>query len=239
MHLAHVTFHPDEYPTEEHYPFNLDLFRKTEGLAFHTPVTFFVGENGTGKSTLLEGLARRCGIHIWEEAERPRFRPNPYEKGFYRHLSVEWADGSVPGSFFGSATFRDFARILDEWATADPGQLRYFGGESLLVQSHGQSIMSFLRARCALKGLYLMDEPETALSPRSQFALLELLSEMTAAGRAQFIIATHSPLLLACPGATIFSFDRVPIVPVEYEATDHYQLYRRFLEDPQQYLKRD
>jgi predicted ATPase len=196
-------------------------------------VTFFVGENGSGKSTLLEALARVCGIHIWRERERTRCTANPYEDKLYRCVSVEWTDGVVPGSFFGSAVFHDFARILDEWAAADPGQLAYFGGQSLLTQSHGQSIMSFFRARYAIKGLYLLDEPETALSPRTQIDLLRLLGDTASVGHAQFVIATHSPILLACPVATIYSFDRSPIRPVAYEQTDHYRLYRDFMADRQ------
>jgi predicted ATPase len=231
MHLKGVTFHPERYPTREYYPFNLDILRQTPGLAFTTPVTLFAGENGTGKSTLLEALAIKAGIYIWQERSRPRFDVNPYEDKLYRYISAQWTDGSVPGSFFGSAVFRDFARILDEWASTDPGQLNYFGGKSLLSQSHGQSIMSFFKARYAIRGLYLLDEPETALSPRTQLALLDLLTQMGAAGHAQFIIATHSPILLACPGATIYTFDRIPIASVPYEQTDHYRLYKAFLDD--------
>jgi predicted ATPase len=234
--LRCVRLHPERYPTDEHYPFNLDLFRQTTEVTFGTPVTFLVGENGTGKSTLLEALARRAGIHIWRERGRTRYRYNMYEGKLHRCISIEWANGSVPGSFFGSAVFQDFARMLDEWAAADPGQLEYFGGQSLLTQSHGQSIMSFFRARYAVKGLYLMDEPETALSPRTQISLVRLLAEMAAAGHAQFIIATHSPILLACPGATLYSFDRAPIAPIAYERTDHYQTYKSFVQDRHKYL---
>jgi len=229
MHLKNVRFHPDLYPTREHYPFNLDIFRETAGLDFIAPVTFFVGENGTGKSTLLEAIARWAGIHIWREGYRTRCVVNVYEDKFYRGISLEWVEDIVPGSFFGSSVFQDFARILDEWAATDPGQLDYFGGKSLLTQSHGQSIMSFFRARYAIKGLYLLDEPETALSPKTQLALLDLLTQLGAAGHAQFLIATHSPILLACPGATIYSFDHVPIRAVSYEQTDHYQAYERFM----------
>jgi predicted ATPase len=236
MHLKNVRFHADRYPTSEHYPFNLDIFHQTRELTFGTPVTLFVGENGTGKSTLLEALARVCGIHIWRERERTRFEVNPYEDKFHRYLSVEWLDGRVPGSFFGSSVFQDFARILDEWAAADPGTLAYFGGKSLLTQSHGQSIMSFFKARYAIKGLYLLDEPETALSPKTQIALLDLLAGMSAAGHAQFIIATHSPILLACPGATLYSFDHVPITPIAYEQTDHYRTYKDFMADRHRFL---
>ncbi|MEN6578158.1 MAG: AAA family ATPase [Phycisphaerales bacterium] len=235
MHLKSVRFHPDLYPTREHYPFSLDIFRETTGLDFTTPVTFFVGENGTGKSTLLEAVARRAGIHIWREGERTRCVVNIYEDKFYRGISIEWVDDIVPGSFFGSSVFQDFARLLDEWAAADPGQLDYFGGKSLLTQSHGQSIMSFFKARYAIKGLYLLDEPETALSPKTQIALLDLLTRLSQAGHAQFLIATHSPILLACPGATIYSFDESPIAPVPYEQTDHYRVYRDFMRDYQDY----
>jgi predicted ATPase len=231
MHMKSVRFHPDRYPTREHYPFTLDLFRQTAGLEFRTPVTLFVGENGTGKSTLLEAIARRSDIFIWRERSRTRYRLNPYEDRLWHYLSIEWGNGSVPGSFFGSAIFQDFARILDEWAATDPGQLDYFGGQSLLTQSHGQSIMSFFRARYALKGLYLLDEPETALSPRTQLALLDLWEKMSADGHAQFIVATHSPILLSCPGATIYSFDQAPITPISYQQTDHYKTYKIFMDN--------
>jgi predicted ATPase len=206
-------------------------------MTFHTPVTFFVGENGSGKSTLLKALARSCGIHIWQEQERTRYNHNPYENKFCNYLGIEWSDGRVPGSFFGSDIFHHFTQILDEWATADPGQLAYFGGRSLMTQSHGESLMSFFRSRYQIKGLYLLDEPETALSPRSQIALLELLKSTVGADHAQFIIATHSPLLLACPGAVIYSFDYNPIKQIEYEETEHYRIYKNFLLNRTDYLK--
>lgn len=229
MHLKSVRLHPDRYPTRDHYPFKLDVLRQTPGLDFRTPVTLFVGENGTGKSTLLEAIARACGIFIWQEGGRTRYNVNPYEDKLCHYLSVEWVKDCVPGSFFGSSIFQDFARILDEWAATDPGQLDYFGGKSLLTQSHGQSLMSFFQARYAIKGLYLLDEPETALSPKTQLALLDLLEKMSAAGHAQFLVATHSPILLSCPGATIYSFDRSPIASVAYEETDHYSIYKDFM----------
>jgi len=232
MHLRRITLRADEYPTDHYYPFSLPLLRATRELEFVTPVTCFVGENGTGKSTLLEAIALRCGIHIWRE-ERVRFERNPFEGKLQSYLRVEWTNGSVPGSFFGSDIFGQFASLVDEWARADPGQLKYLGGKSLVSQSHGQSLMSFFRARYRLKGLYLLDEPETALSPRTQLELLQLLTEAGEAGHAQFIVATHSPILLACPGATLYSFDGPSIAPVPYEDTDHYQVYRDFLQQRQ------
>jgi len=237
MHLKNITIDQSRYPTYDYYPFNLPVFQKTKRITFNAPVTFFVGENGSGKSTLLQALSRSCGIHIWQEAERTRYNNNPYENKFCDNLIIEWSDGSVPGSFFGSDIFHHFTHILDEWASADPGQLRYFGGKSLITQSHGESLMSFFRSRYQIKGLYLLDEPETALSPRSQLALLELLTETSAKDHAQFIIATHSPILLACPHALIYSFDYSPVRQILYEETENYKIYRDFLENRPNYLK--
>jgi len=203
---------------------------------FDSSVTFFVGENGTGKSTLLEAIAHKCGIYIWGCLERKRLKVNLYEKRLYEAIDVEWTDGPVHGSFFASQVFRNFAQILDEWAAADPRSLEYFGGKSLLTQSHGQSLMSFFKARYKIKGIYFMDEPETALSPKSQLDLLAVLKDMSQAGHAQFLVATHSPILLACPGAKIYSFDHVPIKQVDYEETEQFQIYKGFMEDRNKYL---
>jgi predicted ATPase len=236
MHLTRVTLLADQFPTDERYPFNLAVLRETRGITFQSPVTFFIGENGTGKSTLLEALAHKCGIHIWSGMERKRFEANPYEEALHRFIAVEWTDGAVPGSFFSSGIFRNFAQSLDEWAAASSKILDYFGGKSLLTQSHGQSLMSFFKARYKIKGLYLLDEPETALSPKTQLELLTLLRDMSQAGHAQFIIATHSPILMACPGAHIYSFDSTPIKLVEYEDTEHYRVYKGFMEDRKRFL---
>ena len=238
MHVKSVMLHPAQYPIKDHYPFNLPIFNQSGHIVFSTPVTLFVGENGTGKSTLIQALARACGIHIWQDEERKRAKYNPYEDKLSDCMSVEWVDGPVQGSFFGSSVFQDFVRILDDWAAVSPGLLQYFGGQSLLTQSHGQSIMAFFNARYQIKGLYLLDEPETALSPKTQFRLLELLMKMGKAGQAQFVIATHSPILLACPEATILSFDHIPIRRVQYEETEHYKLYKSFMENRQKYISK-
>lgn len=236
MHLARVSLLADQFPTKKRYPFNLDVFRNTKEVLFSTPVTFFIGENGTGKSTLLEAVARKCGIHIWEPVNKKRYEENPYEEILYRFIAVEWADSIVPGSFFSSEIFRNFAQSLDEWAAASSKILDYFGGKSLMTQSHGQSIMTFFEARYKIKGLYLLDEPETALSPKTQLEFLQLLKNMSQGGHAQFIIATHSPILMACPGAQIFSFDQSPLQSVEYEKTEHYRLYKSFMENRERFL---
>ncbi len=230
---------PEQYPTRNHYPFNIDVLQKTRSITFSSPVTFFVGENGSGKTTLLEALARRCHIHIWSGIERTRSVINPYEETFFLYIEVEWREDIVPGSFFSSQIFRNFAQLVDEWEADNPGQIDYFGGKSLIAQSHGQSIMSFFKSRYKIKGLYLLDEPETALSPRSQLELLKLLQEMGSLGHAQFIVATHSPILLACPGSVIYSFDHAPMKTIQYEDTEYYRIYKTFMENPAKVLKGD
>ncbi len=237
MHLGKVILHPQKYPNVDCYPFNLSIIQKTESITFSSPVTFFVGENGTGKSTLLKAICRKCDIYIWEDTERARYLPSSYEEELHNYIDIEWLNGSVPGSFFGSQIFHDFARFLDGWARATPAVLDYFGGNSLLSQSHGESFISFFSSRYKIKGLYFVDEPETALSPKSQLELLKIIKKMGEAGHAQFIIATHSPILLACPGAVIYSFDKIPVRPISYEDTEYFKVYRDFLNNRDKYIE--
>ncbi|MCI0494957.1 AAA family ATPase [candidate division KSB1 bacterium] len=231
MHLTKIRINSERYPTTSFYPFNLNIFEETQSLTFQSPVAFFVGENGSGKSTLLRAICQRCGVHIWEDNERIRFQNNPFENRLFQAIDIEWINGSVPGSYFGSQIFQNFAQFLDEWAIADPKMLDYFGGKSLMTQSHGQSLMSYFASRYQRKGIYFLDEPETALSPKSQLELLKLVNEMGDADHAQFIIATHSPILLSCEGAEIFNFDSVPIEKINYEETDHFMVYRDFFKN--------
>jgi predicted ATPase len=237
LHLKNAILHSDNYPSDDLYPFNLPVFKNLNTIEFGNPVTLFVGENGTGKSTLLEAITKKCGIHIWKDTGRTRAKHSPYEGKLFNYLSIEWAEDPVPGTFFGASIFQHFASMLDEWAAADPDQFYYFGGKSLLTQSHGQSLMSFFRNRCSLKGLYFLDEPETALSPGTQLELLEILAK-TGSGNAQFIIATHSPILLACPDAVIYSFEDSAVKKVNYEDTSHYKIYKSFMEDRNKFFKK-
>ena len=236
MHLRRITILKDQFPTKDYYPFNLEIFNNAEGLDFTSPVTIFTGENGTGKSTLLEALSRKCNIYIWEGEHRPRHKNNPYDRSMYSAINVEWTDGPVPGSFFSSDVHKHFSALLDEWAISNPGLFEYFGGKSLVTQSHGQGILSFFRARYKIKGLYIMDEPETALSPASQIELVNILKEMAMQKHAQFILATHSPILMACPGAKLFNFDNNTITETTYYETEHYRIYKDFMEDCSRYI---
>lgn len=229
MHLTEIRLFPQTFPQGDRYPFHLPVLRQTERIPLDSPLTFWVGENGAGKSTLLRAVAMKCRIHIWKYEETVRLESNPFEELLYRFIDVAWSNGKVSGAYFDSELSRGFAQHLDEWAHADPGVLEYFGGKSLLTQSHGQSLLTYFKHRYRIKGLYLMDEPETALSPRSQLELLAFLQQMAAAGHAQFIIATHSPILLACPNAVIYSFDHTPLKRIAYEQTAHYRIYKDFM----------
>ncbi len=233
MHIQHVEIHAHRFPCVDQYPFALKALRQTPRLVLASPITLFVGENGSGKSTLLRALARRCGVYIWQDPDVTRAEVNPYEEHLFQYLDVGWTDGLVPGSFFSSQHFQYFSERVEGWAASDPGLFEYFGGKSLLTQSHGQSLLSFFSSRYKIRGLYFLDEPETALSPRRQLDLLRLLTDMAGAGHAQFVIATHSPILLSCPGAVILTFDRTPIQQISYKDTDHYRIYRDFMADPE------
>lgn len=226
MHVSEITIQPDRFPRTDCYPFNIRQFSHPGPIRLDKTVTFFVGENGSGKSTLLKAIARRCNIHIWDEPERTRCVVNPLEDELYRYIDVKWTGGPVPGSFFASELFHHFAKNVDEWASITPDLLKYYGDKSLLTQSHGQYHMSYFISRYRIRGLYLLDEPENALSPATQVKFVKILADAAVRGNVQFIIATHSPLLMALPGAEILSFDRVPIAAVPYDETSHYRVYR-------------
>jgi predicted ATPase len=236
MHLIKVKINSDQYPTRRFYPFNLPVLRETSELAFRSRVVFFVGENGSGKSTLLEAITRKCGVGIWHKPKRHVAHHNPFETRLAQYISVTWANGNVPGSLFRAETFHDFADFLDDVALCDPGRLEYHGGQILNTLSHGEGILSYFSGRYHIKGIYFLDEPEAALSPASQVKFLQQLQELEAEGHAQFIIATHSPILLAYPGAQIFSFDLPRIQEVAYEDTTHYKIYKQFFADRAAFL---
>jgi predicted ATPase len=231
VHLLSLSIDHARFPTGAAYPFDLRVVQETATVPLDAAVTFFVGENGSGKSTLLRALAHRCGIHIWENAQRTLARPNPFAERLYECLDLRWRDGVVPGSFFAAEIFRNFAELFDMWAASDPGILSYLGGSPLTEKSHGQCNMAFFANRFRVPGLYLLDEPESALSPRRQMELLRILLEASGGGQAQFVVATHSPILLSLPGARILSFDACPVAEIAYRDTDSFRLHRKFFHE--------
>lgn len=236
MHLIKVTLYNQIYPTDRYYPFSVPVLRRTPELVFRKPVAFFVGENGSGKSTLLEAISKKCGYHVWSKPKRHLSHDNPYETRLSDFIQLTWRNGSVPGSLFRAETFHDLADFIDDVALCDPGQLKYYGGHIINTLSHGEGILGYFRGRYQIAGLYLLDEPEAALSPASQIEFLRLLQDLEPMGHAQFIITTHSPILLGHPGAQIFSFDGPRVQEITYEDTTHYRLYRQFLIDRDAFL---
>jgi len=228
MYIDKIAIRHNRFPTKKAYPFNLSIFLETDALDLKTPVTVLTGENGTGKSTLLRAICLACNVHIWEGIHRTRYEVNPFEDRLWHALDIHWIDGMVNGSFFSPELFRNFSQLVDEWAVSTPGILAYYGGESLLTKSHGQSTMAYFRSMYNRKGLYFLDEPEAALSPKTQLDLLTLFNEKSRTGEAQFIISTHSPILMSCRQAEIFSFDHRSIKPVDFKDTSHYKVYEQF-----------
>jgi predicted ATPase len=237
MYITKLRIHSDRYPTHRIYPFDIPVLNNTRELTFRSRVAFFVGENGSGKSTLLEAITRKCGVHIWDKPKRHLAHENPFETRLADYVAVTWSNGRVPGSLFRAETFHQFADFLDDVALCDPGRLKYHGGRILNTLSHGEGILSYFSHRYHIKGLYFLDEPESALSPARQVAFLNLLQLLEVRGHAQFIIATHSPILLAYPGAQIFSFDSDRIAEVAYEDTTHYRIYKRFFDDRSTFIE--
>ena len=228
MHINKIVINQNRFPTKKAYPFNLSILQNTKALDLTTPVTVFTGENGTGKSTLLKAMCCRCNIHIWEGVYRTRYEVNQFEDKLHHALDIQWVNGSVPGSFFSPELFRNFSQLVDEWAINSPGILEYYGGASLLTKSHGQSCMAYFKSMYNKKGLYFLDEPEAALSPKTQLDLLGLLNEMSIKGNAQFIISTHSPILMSCRQAELYSFDNNSIERIAFKDSPHYKVYNEF-----------
>jgi predicted ATPase len=228
MHISSITLYPEKFPDKNVYPYSLPILQNSGRIDFESNVTFFAGENGSGKSTLLKAISRKSGIYIWAEESWARAHHNPHEESLFQYLDVAWTAGQKPGAFFSAETYEHMTKMIDLWASTDAKLLDYFGGKSLLEQSHGESFMSFFKSRYTIEGVYFLDEPETALSPKRQLEFLRFLETAARDGHAQFIIATHSPLLLSCANAAILSFDQPQIKKVRYEETGHFLLYRDF-----------
>lgn len=207
------------------------------GMRFCSDVTFFVGENGTGKSTLLEGLAVACGFNAEGGTRNFSFATAETHSELGTLLTITKQGMPRDGFFLRAESFYNVASEVERLQKLDPVHPIYasYGGKSLHDQSHGESFMALVQHRFGEKGLFLLDEPEAALSPLRQMALLAHLHRLVQAG-GQFIIATHSPILLAYPGACIYEFTEEGIAQTPYEQTEHYRITKQFLDAPRRML---
>jgi len=237
MFLRAIQFTGKRGAARKGYPFNIPAFRNVKTISITRPVTFFIGENGTGKSTLLEAVANLCGFHAGGGNRNHSFSYQATESELKEHIRLSWRPKVTDGFFLRAETFYHFASYIDELAKENPLILKYYGGRSLHEQSHGEAFFALFQHRFDRRGIYLLDEPEAALSPARQIAFLRLLWQMEQTGNAQFLIATHSPILLAYPGATIYSLDYSPLQSVEYEDTEHYRLTRDFLDNRARFFR--
>ncbi|GGB33511.1 ATP-binding protein [Sphingomonas metalli] len=231
--LKRVRLDPARIPPDRPYPFDLPLFRDGDfALDFDAPVTIIVGENGVGKSTLIEGLAAAAGFD--PAGGGPGYRPMDHSAAVETNgdvlapaLRLSWLPKVGQGWFFRAESFFSVARYLDQAAlevgAAPPDFLSF---------SHGEGFLRFFGERCGRQGIFFFDEPESALSPRRQFDFLRILRTIQSGANAQVIMATHSPILMALPGARLLSMTPAGLDPVSIEELPHYRLYREFILDP-------
>jgi len=232
--LLGATLLRDKIASFDAYPYNLPAVRNLETLPLHRAVTFLVGENGSGKSTLLEALAIAAGFNAEGGSRNFHFTTRASHSELHRCLRLARSHKRPRTGFFLRAeSFFNVATEIDAlngMAPSLPTLLDSYGGRSLHEQSHGESFIALLQHRFGPHGLYFLDEPEAALSPSRQMAALVRIHELVREG-SQFIIATHSPILMAYPDAMILAVGEHGLAPIRYEDTEHYALTRRFLND--------
>lgn len=211
------------------FPFNLPAFRggKLE-LTFDRPVTIIVGENGTGKSTLLEGIASQCGFNLSGGNRNHTYNADHNASPLSNAMRLGWLPKVTRGFFLRAESFFNFGHYVDA-----VGAQEGYGGKSLHEQSHGESFMAWTESRFGYgRGIYILDEPEAALSMQRQFAFLKIIRELELQGESQFIIATHSPIIMAYPGAQLLLFDGKVVREVSLSETPHYRIMRDFMNNP-------
>jgi predicted ATPase len=228
----------EEKRLEDRFPFTLPFMRRGGfALEFTHPITFLIGENGTGKSSLLEAIARKTGFN-----PRGGSRDNVYggesdESGLAEALNFVWLPKVTNGFFFRAESFFSFISYVEQ-AYREDNKIPPWGTRSLHARSHGEAFLSFFDARLGSdqRCLYLLDEPEAALSPERQLEFMAMLDEHRATGKAQYIIATHSPLLMGLPGADLLHLSYRGLRRTRLEQTPHFRIYREFCRDPERYL---
>jgi len=232
--LRRLWLDPEKVPDPDAYPFCLPFLRKNFELTFDKPITIIVGENGTGKSTLLEGIAALAGYDAAGGGKG--YRPVDHSRavevmgdGLAKALRASWLPKITTGWFFRAESFFTVARYLDQAALELPFPAP---PPDFLSHSHGEGFLRFFEERCARQGLFMFDEPESALSPSRQIEFLKVLRKMEKLGLAQVIMATHSPMLMAYPGARLLQLTKYGLDPVRVEDTDHFRLMKELCADP-------
>ena len=208
-------------------------------LAFDADVTFLVGENGTGKSTLLEAIAVCCGFNPEGGSRNFRFSTNATHSELHECLRAVKRAYPKDGYFLRAESLYNVATNIEDLDRARgslPPLIESYGGKSLHHQSHGESFLALVQNRLGGNGLFLFDEPEAALSPMRQLTLLSEIDRLVKSG-SQLVIATHSPILMAYPGACICELSEQGIAKVAYKDTEHYRMTKRFLDDPERMMR--
>ena len=229
----------EKVPSFDAYPFSLPAIRELKKLEFHPKVTFIIGENGTGKSTLLEAIAVAWGFNAEGGSKNFHFSTRSSHSALHEHIRLAKTfrrpkDGFFlrAESFFNVATNIEH---MDAEPAISPPIINSFGGHSLHEQSHGESFLTLLTERFRSEGFYILDEPEAALSPTRQMAALRRIHELVKHG-SQFVIATHSPILMAYPDAQILLIDEGEMRPAAYTETEHFSVTKSFLNNHQKMI---
>ncbi|CAN7205709.1 AAA family ATPase [Variovorax sp. LjRoot290] len=240
QYVSRVALLRNKVESFERYPFCLPAIRSFEHIDLHPKVTFFVGENGSGKSTLLEAIAVSLGFNAEGGSKNFRFGTRQSHSELHEYLRVaKGIKRPRDGFFLRAESFFNVAteiENLDAEPSFGPPAIDSYGGRSLHEQSHGESFMALMMERFGGQGIYILDEPEAALSPQRQLAVLSRMHDLVL-DASQFIIATHSPILMAYPDACIYQCSKEGVAKVAYEDTEHFQVTRDFLANPERMLR--
>ncbi|WP_238902957.1 AAA family ATPase [Clostridium sp. YIM B02506] len=223
---------------EESYIKNLPVVSNLDSLDLSSNVTFFVGENGSGKSTLLEAIAVNSGFNAEGGTKNFNFSSMETHSDLYKYITVvKSVKRPKDGFFLRAESFYNVATEIErlDLEGGGPPIIDSYGGTSLHKMSHGESFITLMTNRFGGNGLYILDEPEAALSPLKQMSMLTVINELVKKN-SQFIIATHSPILMAYPDADIFVIDDNGIMKTPYKKTDNYMITRKFLENPEKMM---